>query len=98
MPPFLLQPLVENALKHGIAPHAEGGDLAITLRREGAGLQLRVTNTGRGLGLIPGSGVGLRNLEARLALAYGQGARFHLRSEGAATVAEVLLSHLEMRR
>jgi hypothetical protein len=97
-PPFLLQPLVENALKHGIAPHPAGGELAINLRREGEGLRLRVANTGRGLGLVPGPGVGVRNLEARLNLAYGAAATFHLRSEGAATVAEVILERLETRR
>ncbi len=97
-PPFLLQPLVENALKHGIAPHPAGGELVISLRREGAGLRLRVANTGRGLGLVPGPGVGVPNLEARLRLAYGPGAIFHLRSEGAVTVAEVHLERPETRR
>ena len=97
-PPFLLQPLVENGLKHGIAPHPAGGDLVLSLRREGAGLRLRVSNTGKGLGLVPGQGVGLQNLVARLNLAYGSAATFHLRTEGPATVAEVLLPRLETRR
>ncbi|HEY3399312.1 MAG TPA: histidine kinase [Geothrix sp.] len=97
-PPFLLQPLVENALKHGIAPHPEGGQLAISLARQGQGARLRVENTGRGLGLVPGTGVGLSNLEARLRLAYGPAAAFHLRSEGPSTVATVDLPNLEMRR
>ena len=92
-PPFLLQPLVENALKHGIAPHPDGGELTLSLRREGEGFRLRVANTGRGLGLVPGSGVGVGNLEARLRLAYGTGATFHLRSEGPLTVAEVRVQH-----
>ena len=97
-PPFLIQPLVENALKHGIAPHPEGGLLEISLRRHNGGLVLRVSNTGRGLGLVPGAGVGLANLEARLRLAYGSGAILHLRSEGPRTVATVELPSLEMRR
>jgi len=97
-PPFLLQPLVENALKHGIAPHPAGGDVIISLRRQGAGLRMRVSNTGRSLGLVPGLGVGLQNLEARLSLAYGTGATFHLRSEGTATIAEVALDRLDPRR
>jgi signal transduction histidine kinase len=96
-PPFLLQPLVENALKHGIAPHPPGGELAVSLAREGAGLRLSVRNTGRSLGLVPGQGIGLKNLEARLKLAYGAGATFHLHSEGPATVAEVKLDGLEAR-
>jgi two-component sensor histidine kinase len=97
-PPFLIQPLVENALKHGIAPHPEGGTLEISLRRHNGGLVLRVSNTGRGLGLVPGAGVGLANLEARLRLAYGAGATLHLRSEGPRTVATVEVPSLEMRR
>jgi two-component system sensor histidine kinase AlgZ len=97
VPPFLLQPLVENALKHGIAPHSSGGHLTITLAREGQGLRLKVANTGKGLGLVPGQGVGLRNLEARLNLAYGTHATFHLGSEGPLTVAEVGVAHLEVR-
>ena len=97
-PPFLLQPLVENALKHGLAPAPAGGELVIGLRREGTGLRLRVSNTGRPLGLVPGQGIGLQNLEARLKLAYGSGATFHLHSEGGTTLAEVVLDHLEARR
>jgi len=97
-PPFLLQPLVENALKHGIAPNPEGGTLEISMRRHNGGLTLRVANTGRTLGLVPGAGIGLSNLEARLRLAYGTGASLHLRTEGPRTVASVTLPSLEMRR
>ena len=97
-PPFLLQPLVENALKHGIAPHAEGGIVTIILRREGSGLGLSVQNTGRPMGLVVGDGIGLRNLEARLQLAYGASASFCLHAEARGTLAEVRLGTLEMRR
>lgn len=97
-PPFLLQPLVENALKHGIAPHPEGGTLEISMRRQNGGLSLRVANTGRPLGLVPGAGVGLLNLEARLRLAYGASTQLHLRSEGPWTVASLSLPTPEMRR
>ncbi|HEX9010841.1 MAG TPA: histidine kinase [Holophagaceae bacterium] len=97
-PPFLLQPLVENALKHGLAPHLEGGELAISLRRQGEGLCLRVANTGRPMPLVLGNGVGLRNLEARLRLAYGPAASFHLGTEGPWSVATIRLTSLETRR
>ncbi len=97
-PPFLLQPLVENALKHGLAPHLEGGELAISLRRQGGGLCLRVANTGRPMALVLGNGVGLRNLEARLKLAYGPAASFHLGTEGPWSVATLRLTTLETRR
>lgn len=88
-PPFMLQPLVENALKHGIAPHPAGGELRITLAPDLYGFSLRVANTGRPLPLVPGDGVGLRNLEARLRLAFGEGASLRLASEGEWTVGEI---------
>ncbi len=88
-PPFLVQPLVENALKHGIAPHPEGGRLQIISRREGRALHLQVRNTGRPLPLVPGDGVGVRNLEARLALAFEPDPKLRLYSDGPWTVAEI---------
>jgi hypothetical protein len=88
-PPFMLQPLVENALKHGIAPHPGGGELRIEAAPDLYGFSLKVANTGRPLPLVPGDGVGLRNLEARLRLAFGQGASLRLASEGEWTVAEI---------
>lgn len=88
-PPFLLQPMVENAIKHGIAPATAGGVLDITLRREGDFLVLRVINGGKPLPLLLGSGVGVGNLEARLFLAYGDHASFRLWSEEDRTLAEV---------
>lgn len=68
LPPLLLQPLVENALKHGIAPSRMGGELRIRLAELGDELELQVANTGRPF--EPGSpeGVGLTNLRERLAL------------------------------
>ena len=88
-PPFLVQPMVENAIKHGIAPSLTGGELDIALAREGDDLVLRVANTGKALPLLLGSGVGVGNLEARLYLAYGEGASFRLSTEGERTLAEV---------
>ena len=85
--PLLLQPLVENALKHGIAPHLDGGDLRIEGVRTADALRLTVRNTGAPLG--GGTGLGLLNLRARLEGAYGGAATLHVGSEGAWTVAEV---------
>ncbi|HJU83550.1 MAG TPA: histidine kinase [Holophagaceae bacterium] len=89
-PPFLLQPLVENALKHGIAKAPEGGQVEIRLERQEGRLHLRVANTGRPTPLVLGNGIGLRNLEARLGLAYGPRAAFRLFQEGPRTVAEIV--------
>lgn len=88
-PPFLVQPMVENAIKHGIAPSLQGGALSITLAREGDDLVLRVVNSGKPLPLLLGNGVGVGNLEARLYLAYGDQASFRLWGEGEETKAEV---------
>ncbi len=88
-PPFLIQPLVENAIKHGIAPSPKGGELRIRLFAEGAWLVIRVENTGNALPLLLGNGVGVSNLEGRLFLAYGGGAKLRLYSENAWTLAEI---------
>ncbi|MBP1626741.1 MAG: sensor histidine kinase [Holophagaceae bacterium] len=68
VPPLVLQPLVENAIKHGISPTLEGGELIVTYAREGQGHRLQVANTGRAPDRDAPKGVGLGNLEARLAL------------------------------
>ncbi|MEO5800381.1 MAG: histidine kinase [Gemmatimonadales bacterium] len=83
VPRFLLQPLAENALRHGLAPRAAGGTLRITARRDGARLHLRVWNNG--LALSPGAtdGVGLATTRERLSTRYGSDATLRLTpSEG----------------
>lgn len=90
-PPFLLQPLVENALKHGISPTPLGGELRIEARRQLYGTLLRVSNTGEPPRLVLGHGIGLANLEARLHLAYKGRASFRLVEEQDWTVAEITL-------
>ncbi len=92
VPPFLLQPLVENAIKHAIAPRAEGGVLVIRARREGSELRLEVEDDGPAL--LPrqgGFGIGLRNTCSRLEHLYGPRSRFELVREGMGTVARILL-------
>lgn len=74
--PLLLQPLVENAVYHGIQPLPEGGEVLIAVQRDGSTLQLAVSNP---MPETPsptrGHGVALKNIEQRLALAYGPRAR-----------------------
>jgi two-component system sensor histidine kinase AlgZ len=82
VPCLLLQPLIENALKHGIAPDPGGGELVLRLMRKAEGLHLEVANTGRPVSLVLGEGVGITNLEARLRLAYEDRASFQLIHEG----------------
>ena len=89
LPPFLLQPLVENAIKHGISPCADGGMVRITCLREGADLGLRVENTGRPFAGGTPAGVGLGNLEARLTLWVDGGGSLALETRGGWTAATV---------
>lgn len=89
--PLMLQPLVENAVKHGISRSRTGGDLLIRGRMETGVVVLEVRNTGVALGDsgAPGAGIGLKNLRRRLDMAYGDGARLQLRFEDGWTVAEI---------
>jgi LytS/YehU family sensor histidine kinase len=76
--PMLLMSLVENAIKHGLEPQAEGGEVRVEARRVGACINVSVTDTGHGLGETVGQGVGLTNLRERLHALYGDQARFTL--------------------
>ncbi len=87
LPPLLLQPLVENAIKHGLEPKVEGGRLDVSARREagpnGPLLVLQVRDTGVGLSSVPGapaagSGFGLEQVRTRLRTLYGERASLTL--------------------
>ncbi|GIZ51390.1 sensor histidine kinase [Noviherbaspirillum aridicola] len=74
VPPMLLQPLVENAIKHGLEPKLEGGTLEIDARREGDVLVLRVSDDGLGLdehAASAGTRTGVRNIRERLQALHG---------------------------
>lgn len=97
VPPLLLQTLVENAVKYGIATRAEGGEIAIIARCIGGALSIRVTNPGSLNDAKPtnrgaSTGVGLRNAAERLRLLFGERASLQLRTETPAlVVAEAIL-------
>ena len=93
VPSFVLQPLVENALVHAIAPRAAGGRVEISARRDGDALQLTVRDDGPGPTGSPstrGNGLALRNLRDRLDRLYDGGASLTL-SAGARGGAEVVV-------
>ncbi|RIV21195.1 sensor histidine kinase [Fibrisoma montanum] len=76
IPPMLLQPLVENSVKHGISPLIDGGEVSIRIERQNGQLHIEVTDTGVGLNgsmqpSTPSGGVGLANTVLRLDKMYG---------------------------
>jgi len=71
VPPMLLQPLVENAIRHGLEPRVEGGEVRVSARREGAHVVLEVRDTGVGFAPTTRGGTGLTNVRDRLSLLYG---------------------------
>jgi len=83
LPPLLLQPLVENAVKHGIAGLPEGGDVRLAVQRQNGRLAILVENSWdpeappRRLG-----GLGLKNVQQRLEARYGKDANFRVNTEG----------------
>ena len=97
VPTFILQPLVENAVKHGVERRTEGGRVTVEGTRDGDDLVLRVINDApadAALVVSPNSriGVGIRNTRARLEQLYGTRQRFTLQPDAArGIVAEVRL-------
>ncbi len=76
IPPFLLQPIVENAMKYAVAPARRPVRVRIAAERSDGQLLLSVTDDGEGCGdAAPGTGVGLANVRERLRLRYGRAAR-----------------------
>lgn len=96
LPPLILQPLVENALKHGILPLEEGGKVTISAAREQGCVRIQVCDTGVGMDApklssllmdIPqasaggGAGIALKNVNSRLVALYGTEHALHIESK-----------------
>jgi len=79
-PPMMLQSLVENAIKHGLEPKAEGGALTVNAEVVHGKLAVTVADTGVGFGRAPtaGTGTGLANIRERLKLLYGDAAELRI--------------------
>jgi hypothetical protein len=84
VPPLLLQPLVENAIRHGLEPAVAGGRIEIGAARDDDMLVLRVRDTGVGLAAPAGEGTrfGLQQVRERLATLYGEGGSLTLEAAG----------------
>lgn len=77
-PPFMLQTIVENAIKHGISSLPEGGSVTITTHRNDVYHEIEVVNSGKLIDAGPDQGIGLSNTAKRLRILYGPGARIEL--------------------
>ena len=87
-PPMMLQSLVENSIKHGIEPKADGGKVRVAAGVQNAQLWVEVSDTGVGVpdgdlldGPTSGTGIGLQNIRERLAMLYPGKSRLMLRSD-----------------
>ena len=97
VPTLILQPLVENSVKHGVEKRTDGGRIVVEGARDGDSLVLRVRDDGGAaaadtLNAPSGRGVGVRNTRARLQQLYGSAQRFTLARDGdRGVVAEIRL-------
>jgi LytS/YehU family sensor histidine kinase len=103
-PPMMLQSLVENAIRHGLEPKADGGQLTVSAEIVHGKLALTVADTGLGFGKAEtsGTGIGLNNIRERLALLYGKRANLNVRESvgGGATVTVTVpyIAHTDTER
>jgi signal transduction histidine kinase len=93
VPSLLLQPLLENAIRHGLAPVREGGCVSVRAQREGERLRLSIEDDGIGLRAGSRAGVGLENVQQRLRTLYAQAAEFLIgeRAGGRGTLVTIVI-------
>ena len=104
VPSMLLQPLVENSIKHGLSPKVEGGSIYLRSRISGSRLVIEVEDDGVGMGKAQleessswsGMGIGMANISERLQVLYGDTARMTIDShEGRGTLIRIRLPLVE---
>jgi two-component system, LytTR family, sensor kinase len=85
VPSILLQPLIENSIKHGLEPRLHGGTVTLRSRLEGDRVRIEVADDGVGMGPRPvtalkreGAGIGMKNVQERLEVLYGTQAHFEI--------------------
>jgi two-component system LytT family sensor kinase len=91
IPVLSIQPLVENAIKHGVATKADEGFVRLQIKRESERITVRITNSGEWrllAGADPGTGIGLANVRRRLRLCYGDEAVVEVRVENGTTAVQ----------
>lgn len=92
LPPFSLQMLVENAIKHGISELKDGGVVRVNTYKNDKGVNIRVENSGT-LKHVSDLGVGIQNIKRRLQLQFGAGAGFEIAEKDGLVIAEISFSY-----
>jgi len=92
IPPFSLQMMIENAIKHGISHLKDGGKVVISTFRGEDGVIIEVKNSGS-LRTVKDLGVGIKNVEKRLRLQFGDDANFTLKEKDNEVVAQINFKH-----
>ena len=105
IPILSIQPLVENAVKHGVAPHSETGHLRLSAKvRPDGGVKILIEDSGEGFPLVPpdsalsGTGVGLDNVRQRLKLCYGEEVELEIESGSQGTRVGFLIPAMQSVR
>lgn len=88
VPSMLLQPLIENSIKHGLEPRISGGTITLRSRIEGGRMMIEVEDDGVGIapgrhrssGVLTGTGIGMKNVRERLDVLFGDAAHFDVTS------------------
>jgi sensor histidine kinase YesM len=98
--PMLIQPLVENAVMHGLEPKVEGGTIVLRAHSDGAALSVEIVDDGVGIGNAPArssGGVGMANVKARALAVHGDGAQLQLLDNpGGGAIIRLLLPNLKV--
>lgn len=82
LPPLLLQPLVENAVRHGVEPSPDGGEIGVRVRLRRGEAVITIVNTVPSAPSTPGHGMALKNVRERLRLLHDVAAQFEAQREG----------------
>jgi LytS/YehU family sensor histidine kinase len=97
IPPFLIQTMAENGIKHGISKSRTGGLIDIRVYETDAKLKLEVTNTGGQYKPNNIEGIGIINTKRRLAIQYGDNAGFSIKNEDNSVVALVWINQIHFK-
>jgi two-component system LytT family sensor kinase len=97
IPPFLIQTMAENGIKHGISKNTTGGVIDIRIYKQKENLNLEVTNTGGKFAPNDIEGIGIINTKRRLAIQYGDNAGFSIKNEKDRVVALVWINQNQFK-